>query len=75
MCGFSARYSRNLSYGMPADVIDVPVNSLATIGERGSRKSGRRSLAQNEWMSPPSTTTLGIARSAIVRRIEARSAG
>ena len=38
------------------EVIDVLTNSVATTGERGSSKSGLRSVTQNECTSPPSTT-------------------
>jgi hypothetical protein len=46
------------SCGGPQDEIEVPTNSVATIGDFGSSKSIRKSLAKNEWMSPLNTTRI-----------------
>jgi hypothetical protein len=48
----------NLLCGGPGEVIELPMNSEATTGAAGSSQSSFSSLAQKEWMSPPSDTGL-----------------
>jgi hypothetical protein len=55
---------------------DRPADELvATIGEFGSSKSRRRSLAKNEWISPLKTTGFDTCVSWMRLRRRARLAG
>ena len=60
--------------GTPAEVTDVPTNSVATVGDAGSRKSVLRSVTQKEWMSPPITTGFEGRRVARWDRMRVRAA-
>ena len=50
---------------LPLLLIDVPTNSVATMGLSISRSSTRNSLTQLLWMSPVSTTGLDVRRRAM----------
>src|SRR5215207_10629229 len=68
MCGFSAMIfcTRSLvSAPSPPEVIEVPTNSVPTVGEPGSLKSDFRSATQLLWTSPVMTTGLPMRRSAM----------
>ena len=61
--------------GRRVQVMDVPTNSVARVGEPAMLKSALRSVAQKEWMSPPITTGLARRLAAMASRRRWRAAG